>query len=85
MSDLLTRAMEMRNAIDALESALMGYGDLVDLPRTFIGARDDLKLAPPVTAGQMRRVCDALAECTRIINSEEFTPAALSSQDGTKP
>lgn len=60
---------ELWDAIDHLEGALMSYGDLVDLPELFEDAPDDLVIAPKVTVGQMRHVCKALAECTRIINS----------------
>ncbi len=77
MSKLLDRTLEMRNAIDMLESALMGCGNFVDLPGMFKGARDDLLLAPTPRLGQVRRVCEALAECTRIINSDNYTPDAL--------
>lgn len=65
---------DMRNAIDQIESALMGFGDLVDLPKAWGEPRHrpELGVKLPVTAGQVYRVCDALAECTRIINSEEY-------------
>lgn len=65
---------DMRNAIDQIESALMGFGDLVDLPAKW-GAprhREEIGVKLPVTAGQVYRVCAALAECTRIINSDEY-------------
>ena len=62
----------MRHAIDMLEGAMMGLGDFVDLPDIFDGSPDDLQIAPKMTVGQMRRVCTALAECTRIINSDEY-------------
>lgn len=65
---------DMRNAIDQIESALMGFGDLVDLPGKW-GVprhRPELGVKLPTTCGQVYRVCDALAECTRIINSDEY-------------
>jgi hypothetical protein len=68
----MSKAKEMRNAIDMIEGALMGFGDLVDLPDLFEGQRDDLQLHIRVTVGQMRRVCKALEECTRIINDETY-------------
>lgn len=70
--DLRRKAQEMRHAIDMLEGALMGYGDLVDLPEHFDGSPPALKIKPTVTVEQMRRVCEALSECTRIINSDEY-------------
>jgi hypothetical protein len=67
---MITRR-EMRNAIDMIEGALMGFGDLVDMPALYEGQRDDLQLRVPVTLGEVRRVCTALSECTRIINTDE--------------
>jgi len=70
---------EMRNAIDMIEGALMGAGELIDIPGKFEGARDDLLLMPKITLGQLRRIRRALSECTRIINSDEFDAYANSS------
>lgn len=67
-----TRVRQMRNAIDQIESALMGLGDFVEMPRIFDGAADILIVAPKLKLGEVRRVCAALEECTRIINSTEF-------------
>jgi hypothetical protein len=66
------QAKDMRHAIDMLEVALMGMGNLVELPELFEDADDGTALAMPVTVGQVRRVCTALAECTRIINSDDY-------------
>lgn len=77
MTTLLDRAIEMRNAIDHLESEMMGLGKFVDLPQLFEGTADGVVLSPRLSVGQVRRVCEALSECTRIINSEEYSPAAL--------
>ena len=77
MTELSRKALEMRSAIDMIEGALMGYGELVDLPDTFEGTADSVRIRPIVTVGEMRRVCTALAECTRIINAEEFSPEKL--------
>lgn len=80
-SELMRKVKEMRNAIDAIEGALMGFGDLVDQPELWsevsAEARNKVKITLPVTVAQMYRVTDALAECTRIINSEEYTVEAL--------
>jgi hypothetical protein len=75
--DLLRKATVMRNAIDMIEGALMGLGDFVDLPDLFEGTAEHVHIAPKMTVGEMRRVCTALAECTRIINSDEFAPDQL--------
>lgn len=66
------KAQDMRNAIDAIELALMGLGNLVDLPRQFENARPDLRLSVPCTVRDVIQVCKALEECTRIINSPEY-------------
>lgn len=71
MSDL-TKAQEMRDAIDQIELALMGLGEFADLPRLFDGASNEVIVAPKLKLGEVRRVCEALSECTRIINSPEF-------------
>lgn len=66
------KAREMRNAIDMIEGAMMGAGELIDIPGRFEGARDDLLVMPKITLGQLRRITSALSECTRIINSSEY-------------
>lgn len=72
--DLLRKAREMRHAIDMLEGALMGFGGLVELPRTWGEPRhrNELGVTLKVNCEQVYRVCDALSECTRIINSDEY-------------
>jgi len=75
---------EMRNAIDMIEGALMGAGELIDITGKFEGARDDLLLMPKITLGQLRRIRNALSECTRIINSDEFDAYAVSPPVETK-
>lgn len=65
-------AREMRDAIDGIESAMMGLGDFIDLPDLFEDCRDDMEIAPRMTVGEMRRVCKTLEKCTRIINSPEY-------------
>jgi hypothetical protein len=68
------KARDMRNAIDAMEIAMMGFGELVDLPRTWGEPRhrSDLGVTLKVNCGQVYQVTDALAELTRIINSPEY-------------
>ena len=81
MRDPNRKPREMRNAIDMIEGALMGAGELLNLPDVFEGCRDDLELTPKMTLGQIRRIARATAECTRIINSEEFDAYAQSPAD----
>lgn len=74
------KSLEMRNAIDMIEGALMGLGDLVDLPARWGEPRmgDHVRPLLDVNASQVYRVCDALSECTRIINSDKYDPATFS-------
>jgi hypothetical protein len=69
----LSSVWQMRDAIDQIEGALMGLGDFVDLDMIYETAREDLVIAPKMTVGQMRRVCDALAKCTAIVNEPWHT------------
>lgn len=79
------KAREMRNAIDMIEGALMGAGELIDLPDVFDGCRDDLELTPKMTLGQIRRITRALTECTRIMNSAEYDAYAPPTPKITHP
>lgn len=65
---------EMRHAIDQIELALMGFGELVDLPERWGEPRmgDHVRPLLDVKVSDVYRVCDALVECTRIINSDEY-------------
>lgn len=68
------KARDMRSAIDAMELAMMGWPELVDLPERWGEPRHrpDLKVSVPGTTEQVYRICDALSELTRIINSPEY-------------
>ncbi len=66
------KPIEMRNAIDQIEGSLMGFGDLIEVEELFDGARGDLSVKVTCTVAQLQRVRNALAECTRIINSPEY-------------
>lgn len=86
--DVLKRkAREMRHAIDMIEGALMGFGVLVDLPRKWGEPRhrDELGVSIPTTAGAVYRLCDALEDCTRIINSDEYVFNVGNITRGVKP
>ena len=66
---------EMRSAIDAMEIAMMGWPELLDIPENCAldeTDSDDIELEVKITWGHLRRVLGALEECTRIINSDEF-------------
>ena len=68
----MTKPQEMRHAIDQVELAFQGLGDFPELPRIFEGASDDLIISPKLKLGDVRRLCSAMAECTRIINCPHF-------------
>jgi Cu/Ag efflux pump CusA len=78
------KPIELRNAIDQIESSLMGFGDFLEVEELFDGARGDLAVKVTCTVAQLQRVRNALAECTRIINSPEYdvyvTPRVSSNQ-----
>jgi hypothetical protein len=71
---LAQKARDMRNSIDAMEIALMGWPELINLPKTWGEPRHrpGLGVKVPGTTAQVYRICDALAELTRIINSDEY-------------
>jgi hypothetical protein len=68
------KARDMRSAIDVMELAMMGWPELTECPEKWGEPRhrDDLGVKIPGTCGQVYRICDALAELTRIINSDEY-------------
>lgn len=72
---LRQKALDMRQALDLLEGSLMRFGDLVDYPDKWgEPLRRSVSITIRVNAGQIYDVCAALAEATRIVNSEEYNP-----------
>lgn len=73
---LVQKALDMRQALDLLEGSLMRFGDLVDYPTKWGSEplRRSVSITIRVNAGQIYDVCAALAEATRIVNSEEYNP-----------
>lgn len=71
---LKEKARDMRNAIDAMDLALHGWPELIDLPEKWGEPRHrpDLGVKVPGTTAQVYQICDALAEINRIINSDEY-------------
>jgi hypothetical protein len=74
MLTLAEKAVRMRHAIDAMELALHGAPSLVELPEKWGDPRhrDTLGVTPKMTAGEVYRICDALAELTRIMNDAGY-------------
>lgn len=69
------KARDMRNAIDMIEGALMRWPELMDLPEKWGDPRHHRELGLrdiKGNCGQLYDVYDGLAECTRIINSDEY-------------
>lgn len=74
---LREKALEMRSTIDGIELALHGIDRWEELNTLWEGARADLTVKVEVEVGVFRQIYNALAECNRIINSPEYTPANL--------
>lgn len=74
--DLHTKALEMRNAIDAIELALSAC-DFPERAVSWEDARDDLTLFVRMKASTLRQIANAYDELNRIINSPEYAPSKL--------
>lgn len=69
------QAGDMLAAIDAIEGALMRVPDLLERLDMFKDADDDVVVKLPSVLGkELRDIRKALAECTRIVNSEQYNP-----------
>lgn len=67
------KAADMRNALDSIELALMGFEDnLLEIAELFETTSDDVIVWPKIKVGNLRQLATALAECNRIINSPEY-------------
>lgn len=75
---LKAKAMEMRNAIDAIDLALHGDVDWARLSELWSHSADDFTIKVLMTLGELRQLCIARDQCNRIINSPEYEPAHLS-------
>lgn len=72
------KAREMRNALDGIELALMGFEDsLLEVGELFATTGDGVVMQLRIKAANFRQLTTALEECSRIVNSPEFIPAAL--------
>lgn len=72
---LKSKYAELRTAIDMMEGALMRCPEIIDLPEKWGEPRLRGQVGTTIislTAKQVYDICDALAELTRIINSEEY-------------
>lgn len=69
---LKSKAMQMRNAIDAIDLALHGDNDLQRMRELFEDARDECVIQVSMTAADLRQLGVAMDECNRIANSNEF-------------
>jgi hypothetical protein len=75
---IVDQAQDMFAAIDAIEGALMGAeGFPIEKFETlWAGTDDEVVLSVRIKVGQMRRIIKALAECTRIVNSDQYNRPA---------
>lgn len=71
---LKEKAKVMRDAIDRMELALMGFSNLESLPRSWGEPRHHAELGVTLktNCGEVYRVTDALAELNRIVHSPDF-------------
>ena len=74
---LRSKAIEMRNAIDAIDLALHGDVDWAELSALWGNGDDDFKIRITMSLGELRHLCAARDECNRIINSPEYLPNNL--------
>lgn len=74
---LKSKAIQMRNAIDAIDLALHGDNDLQRMRELFVAARDECVIHISITAADLRQLGVAMDECNRIANSNEFIPSNL--------
>jgi len=67
-------ALDMRRAIDRMELSMMGAPEIIDLPEKWgePRLRDGVTTTITLEAEQVYRICDALSELTRIINSDDY-------------
>jgi hypothetical protein len=88
-AELARKARDMRHAIDMIEGALMRWPELMELPQKWGGPRHrrELGLRDIVgNCGQLYDVYDAMMECNRIINSDEYViPATNRITDSALP
>lgn len=78
------KAFRMRNAIGAMEGAMFGCDDLIDLKETWEDAgpataeghapRDDLLLHPRLRWGELKHIFAVLDELNTIVNDDAFSP-----------
>lgn len=68
------KAKDMRSAIDAMELAMMDLPEMIELPQRWGEPRfgDHVIAHIYIPASKVYRICDALEELTRIINSDEY-------------
>lgn len=64
-------AKEMRNAIDAMELAMMGTR-VVELAESFAGASPDVIVRVPITVANLLQMNKALMRLNHIINSDDY-------------
>lgn len=80
---LEARALSMRDALDQIESALMGFDELIDqLPR-WEDVDGEVRVKLNISVTQLRRIDRALESCATIVNSKDFSPSVFGRKEGT--
>ena len=71
---LLEKAKAMRAAIDQMELAMMGFGNMADLVQSWGEPRHRAELGVTIktNCGEVYRVNEALEELNRIVHSPDF-------------
>lgn len=73
MMTLEQKAKDIRNALDAVELALMGFeDDLLEVGELFATTGDDVVIQLRIKAANFRQLTAVLEECNRIVNSPEY-------------
>lgn len=76
------KAREMRNALDGIELALMGFEDnLLELYELFATTGDHVIVRPKIKVESLRQLATALTECNRIVNTADFIPSSFARAD----
>lgn len=74
MTELLRKALEMRDAINDVELAMAGL-EIDSLARLWEGAHDSAMVKVPL--GALRQLARAYPAVNRIMNEDEFNPSSL--------
>jgi len=78
MTDLLRKAMQMRDAINDVELALAGL-EIDTIARRWEDAHDSVMIKVPL--GAIRQLANSYPALNYIMNTAEFNPSALTDEE----